>query len=301
MTTAPPPALYADLLERPRTLQVEANGVHFTYLEWGKPDGPLVLCLHGFPDTPETWKTLGPVLGRAGYRVVAPYTRGYYPTDLPARDDEGAATLGQDAIALIQALGAEKAVVIGHDWGALAAYAANSIAPQRISRLVLVAIPHPSALAPSAVLGKASHFLTLPLPGAVGAFEANDVSGVDRILRKWSPNWHPTPETLDAIKRPFRHPGGTDAILGYYRAFARDQLQVAMGQAEPFKFTSVAQPALVVYGDADGALDPAFFDKSRPYFTGPYTALSFHGAGHFPQSEDPGRFAEAVKAFLATP
>src|SRR5262245_64260522 len=94
---------------------VDANGLRFGYLEQGS--GPLVLLLHGFPDTALTWDRAMPALAQAGYRAVAPFMRGYAPTAIPADGAYDTETLGKDAIALIHALGADAAVVIGHDWG----------------------------------------------------------------------------------------------------------------------------------------------------------------------------------------
>src|ERR1700683_576905 len=106
---------------------VTANGLRFAYLEQGQ--GPLVLLVHGFPDTPHTWDRVMPEVARAGYRVVAPYTRGYHPTEIPPNGPFDADTLGRDLIGLIEALGEKQAIVVGHDFGAGAAYAAAAIAP----------------------------------------------------------------------------------------------------------------------------------------------------------------------------
>src|SRR5580704_11780688 len=93
---------------------VDANGLKFAYLEEGT--GPLVLLLHGFPDTAHTWDDLRPQLAAAGFRAVSPFTRGYHPTGVPDRDATQE-TLARDALALIEALGESSAVVVGHDWG----------------------------------------------------------------------------------------------------------------------------------------------------------------------------------------
>src|SRR5215475_6093312 len=99
-----------------RSGQVQANGIDFHYLEMGA--GPLVLCLHGFPDNAFTYRYLGPVLAEAGFRVVAPFMRGYAPTGRPKDERYQSVLLAQDAVALITALGVESANVVGHDWGA---------------------------------------------------------------------------------------------------------------------------------------------------------------------------------------
>src|SRR3954451_8608552 len=100
---------------------VVANGLEFHYLATGS--GPLALCLHGFPDSPWTYRYLLPELARAGYRAVTPFMRGYAPTEVPADGRYHPSALAADVVALHQAWGgAARAVLIAHDWGAVAAY-----------------------------------------------------------------------------------------------------------------------------------------------------------------------------------
>ena len=106
---------------------IHANGIRFAYLEEGA--GPLVLMLHGFPDTALTWDHLRPELAKLGFRAVSPFMRGYSPTEVPDAPID-ARVLGEDAVALVKALGEEEAILIGHDWGAVAAYAAVSLHPE---------------------------------------------------------------------------------------------------------------------------------------------------------------------------
>lgn len=134
MIQAPPPALAAPgpdvqaLLTLPREAVVTVNGVKLACLVWGPPEpsAPLVLALHGFPDAASTWKDLGPVLARAGYRVVAPNTRGYWPSGPAPDGDYSTTALAKDALALMDAFGAKRAAIVGHDWGAATATTAAS-------------------------------------------------------------------------------------------------------------------------------------------------------------------------------
>ena len=105
--------------------RITANGLQFSYLEAGPANGPLALCLHGFPDSAHTWRYLLPELGNAGFHAVAPFLRGYAPTEIPTDGRYQVGALARDANALHEALGGkDDAVIIGHDWGALTAYAA---------------------------------------------------------------------------------------------------------------------------------------------------------------------------------
>src|ERR1700704_6943291 len=112
---------------------VQANGLRFQYLEMGS--GPLALCLHGFPDSPWTYRYLLPQLAQAGYRAVAPFMRGYAPTQIPLDGDFSTNALASDPNALHEVLGGDSnAVLIAHDWGAVAAWGALADGPARWRR-----------------------------------------------------------------------------------------------------------------------------------------------------------------------
>ncbi|MDB4930439.1 MAG: hypothetical protein JWM10_2923 [Myxococcaceae bacterium] len=262
------------------TRRVEANGVPFTVIEEGA--GPLVLLVHGFPDTAHTWDAVRPALARAGFRAASPFTRGYAPTGIPADGRYDSDTLGRDVVALITALGEERAVVVGHDWGASAAYSAAALAPERVSKLVTVAIPHPASLRPTpAKAWGARHFVTLRLPGAVARTRADDFAEVDTLVRRWSPGWDvPAGETA-AVKESFRAPGSLDAALGYYRAM-RPWLPSSLRRR-------ISVPTVSFSGDTDGVLDHDDFERARSWFKNGYEVVRMPG-GHFLHREHPERF-----------
>ena len=144
---------------------ISANGLDFAYLEAGPSDGPLALCLHGFPDAAPTWNPLLAALGDAGFHAVAPWLRGYAPTSIPSDGLYGVGLLEQDANALHEALGGdERAVIIGHDWGAIATYGIAVAAPDRWRRVVGsdVASAQPKWFAQSA--GVVVHAVPLQTP-----------------------------------------------------------------------------------------------------------------------------------------
>lgn len=274
---------------------IQANGLAFAYDEVGS--GPLALCLHGFPDTAETWSDFLPRLAEAGYRAVAPNMRGYLPTEIPTDGNYSGLALGQDVIGLIEALGAETAVVIAHDWGALAAYSAANQQPECIDKLVTVAIPHPRSLRSSiSGLWKARHFITYQFrQAAIRKYRRDDFAAVDEIYRRWSPNWAFDVEELTAVKQAFRQPGGVEAALGYYWSFwqeARDQSvqKVLNGK------TSVE--TLTIVGDSDGALSLDAMTRTRAAFTGSYDYKILPQVGHFLHREAPDLFAKTVLDFL---
>ena len=259
---------------------VKANGIAFTCLEEG--EGPLVLLVHGFPDTAHSWDAVRPALAAAGYRAVSPFTRGYAPTSQPPDGDYRMEALADDVVALIEALGAESAIVIGHDWGSPAAHGAAIKAPSRVKMLVTVAIPHPASvrLTP-ALVWKARHFIAFRRRRAADKLRANDFTHVDELVRRWSPAWNPPPEETAAVKRAFAEPGCVEAALGYYRA---------AGNSVPrFLRAPVEVPTLAFAGATDPAAGPAFFERARRWYRAGYEVVTLPG-GHFLHREHPAEF-----------
>jgi pimeloyl-ACP methyl ester carboxylesterase len=273
---------------------IGANGIDFAYVEAGR--GPLVLLLHGYPETPLVWAQIMPALAHAGYHAVAPYMRGYPPTSAPIDGDYSVRALGQDALALIKALGYERATIIGHDWGATAGYAAAVRAPQKIDKLVAVSIPHPVALEgdPSALI-KARHFLVYQLPFMEWWLATKNLCHVDAIYARWAPGWVPPESMLTAIKQALRTDAGFRNALGYYRSFFKRR------PTEPGDLNGkslIGVPTLVIVGENDGAVDAARFAKARARFSGPYEFVAFAKSGHFPEMEEAQRFNSQVLRFL---
>jgi pimeloyl-ACP methyl ester carboxylesterase len=266
---------------------VDANGLHFAYLEEGR--GPLVLMLHGFPDTAHTWDDLRSRIAAKGYRAVSPFMRGYRPTAVPAHDADQE-TLAHDVIALIEALGATDAVVIGHDWGASAAYGAAALASQRVTKLFVLAIPHPGALKPSLrKLWGVRHFAAYKLPGAPKRFVRNDFAALPAIYRRWSPNWCPDPGEFDAVRASLSDSASLNAAFGYYRKLSPTP------SASLKKRISV--PTVVFAGLGDPVTEPADYRHAARMFTGDYIVEEVDG-GHFMHREHPGAFAERLLKYL---
>ena len=267
---------------------VQANGLSFACLEEGT--GPLVLLLHGFPDTAHTWDSTRPALAAAGYRAVSPFMRGYAPTAIPTDGDYRIDALAHDVAALIEALGEERAIVIGHDWGASAAYGAAILFPERVSFLVTLAIPHPASLRPSpALLWKVRHFFSLRRRGAAERMRADGFAYVDELLHRWSPAWSVPPDESSAVKRAFAEPGCVEAAIGYYRAL-RPRLPAS--QRGPIRM-----PAVGFAGATDFATQPSDFERARRLYKDAYDVVVLPG-GHFLHREHPDQFNAELLARL---
>jgi pimeloyl-ACP methyl ester carboxylesterase len=268
---------------------VEANGIRFAYLTAG--NGPLVLLLHGFPDTAHTWEHVMPQLAAAGYRAVAPFMRGYHPTAVAPDGKYDTDTLGRDVLALIQALGEQRAIVVGHDWGASAAYSAAAVGPERVRLLVTLAIPHPRGIKPTPRLAwSLRHFITLRGKRAADKLRANDFAYVDELVRRWSPAWKDLPAAETArVKAAFREPGCAEAACQYYAQIQPPRLPASHK-------LPITVPAVAVAGEHDN-LAPRLYEKARHCFTSSYEVVQVPG-GHFMHREHPQVFATELLRVL---
>lgn len=238
----------------------------------------MAVLVHGFPDTPHGWDVIGQGLAAAGAFVVAPFLRGYAPS-AAGPEDTTARDLGEDVCGLVTALGVERVHLVGHDWGAEAAYAAVGLAPEKFHTLTTIAIPHRATLKPTLGLAWAiRHFATLSLPGAEARFAKDDFAMIEKLIRRWSPTWKFSAEELAPIKACFRAPGTVHAALGYYRAAA---LRTPDFMAKP-----VTVPTLNVAGADDPGVRPAAFESTRSQYRSGFEVLVVPG-GHFCHRESP--------------
>jgi len=280
-----------------------ANGLRFATLEAG--EGPLVLCLHGFPDTAYSFRHQLPALAAAGFRAVAPFMRGYAPTEIPADGRYQTAVLAQDVVALIDALGYSTAYLFGHDWGALAAYGAAIIAPEKIPKLVTAAVPYgPSVL--NAFLSnydqqrRSWYMFFFQHPFSDPAVAHDDFRFLERLWQDWSPGWKYPAEDLDALKRMFRVRGVLQAALGYYRAtlnpanqdpaLAELQLRISMSPIEV--------PALVFHGARDACMGVELLEGMEMLFPKGLRKVVVREAGHFLHMEKPDEINRVLIEFL---
>ena len=269
---------------------VSANGVDFTYLTCGT--GPLALCLHGFPDSPHSWRHLLPALAEAGFQAVAPFTRGYAPTSLAPDRMYQTGALSADANALHEALGGDaRAVIVGHDWGAPSAYGAVASEPQRWAKVVGMSVPPGPAFglafATNLEQVKRSWYMFYfqhPLSDMV--VPSNDLAFIDLLWRDWSPG-HDSTIDAENCKACLREPANLQAALSYYRCTLGagprdpryDEIQSA-GSGE------LAVPTLYLHGTNDGCIGIEVAESVRAL--SPWvTVETVEGAGHFLQLERP--------------
>jgi len=286
--------------------QIDAGLLNVGYVDFGPADGPAVLLLHGWPYDIHSYSDVVPLLTQAGYRVLVPYLRGFGTTRFlsgeTVRNGEQAA-LAVDAIAFLDALGIEHAVVAGFDWGARTADIVAAVWPERCDGLVSVS----GYLIGNQQTGK------IPLPPEVElqwwyqyyfATERGR-AGYDRNRREFnkliwriaSPDWDFDDATFERTAAAFDNPDHVDVVVHNYRW----RLGLADGEAEYAELEErlaeapvITVPAITLEGDANGAPHPepaAYATK----FSGPYTHRTIEsGIGHNIPQEAPTAFADAI-------
>jgi pimeloyl-ACP methyl ester carboxylesterase len=278
---------------------VRANGITFAYLEQGS--GPLVLLFHGFPDIAWTWEPQMQALADAGYRAVAPFIRGYPPTEVGGYYD--LATNASDAAGLIDALGdGEPASVVGHDWGATMVYGVSAASPEKVRRAVAIAVPLPRAAAGiftmPEVLHANFHFWFFQLAGfPEAALTANDYAFIDYLWRVWEPG-HDEADHLKRVKETLARPGALDAALGYYRAVLDPaRWDPALADMGSMLSRDIPVPTLTIFGSRDLLQEVA--REQGQYFTGAYRQEIVDGGSHFVHRSRPERVTELIVGWLS--
>ncbi len=286
--------------------QIEAGLLDVGYVEAGPADGPAVLLLHGWPYDIHSYEEVAPLLARAGRRVIVPYLRGYGSTRFLSQETPRSgeqAALALDAIALLDALGVEQAVVAGFDWGARSAAILAAIWPERVSGLVSV----------SGYLIGSQAGANVPLPPEAELqwwyqyYFATDkgLAGYEKYRRElakliWklaSPRWDFDDSTFDRSAASLENPDQVAIVIDNYRwrlALSAGEPDCSAIEAQLAQAPAITVPTITLEGDANGAPHPepsAYAAK----FAGPYEHRTVTGGiGHNLPQEAPTAFVAAV-------
>ena len=249
--------------------EIEANGLTFRAREHG--EGAPVLLLHGFPETSRMWVPLMERLGVEGFHCLAPDQRGYSPGARPADADEYTYDhFADDVFGLMDAMGWERAHLIGHDWGGLAGWAAVDKRPERVLSWVPMSVPHirafGTAIRENEEQRQRSGYVQffLQVGTAEAALSANDYQALRNIYK----DTHSAEEIEECIA-VLSEEGALTGALNWYRGTSG----IRPDHAEGGKFGPVATPTLHIWGNADTAIGRVATMATREQMTGPYELL----------------------------
>lgn len=277
------------------------------YLEMGAPTRPAVLLLHGWPDDATTWDGVMPRLVAAGYRVIAPFLRGFGNTaflseSTPRTGNSG--ILAMDAMELMDQLGIERFAVVGHDWGSNTAEALAVGWPGRVSRMALLSSPPRLGGTPTPPFRHAQlewyHWFQATKRGAEAV--RKDPIGFAHIMwENWSPRGWFDEAAFNKTAESWKNPDFVDVTLHSYRARWEeagpdpDSLKL---EQEIKATKTLSLPVLYVQGEADGVNPPYVSENVHEKFTGYFKRVLMPGVGHFPSREAPEALAAHLLEFL---
>lgn len=251
------------------------DGLRFNVIVEG--EGPPVLLLHGFPDDHTVWRHQIPALVAAGYRVIAPDTRGAGDSDMPPREaDYAIDRLVRDMIAVLDALGVRRVRLIGHDWGAVIGWHLALLHPERVERYIALSVGHPKAYARGGLMQKLKGYYVL-LIQLRGFAEWLVRLGNWRLLRWMVGDDAEFPRMRERLRRPGRLTAG----FNYYRA--------NLGRLTRPHLPRAQVPVTGIYSDGDRFLTEGQMLASAAYCDAGWTYVHVDGVGHWLQLAAPAR------------
>ena len=264
-----------------------------TFTVQDEGDGPaVVLLLHGFPDSHVLWRHQVSALVDAGYRVIVPDLRGFGESSKPAEIERyGVLDLVGDVLGILDSVGVQRANVVGHDWGAVLAWAMAAFVPDRVDHLAALSVGHPLAFADVgfAQRQKSWYMLLFQFEDIAERWlSANDFAN----MRAWSR--HPD---IDRVVAGLSRAGALTAALNWYRANVHPRTWLE----PPLVFPQVQAPTMGVWSSGDFALDEAGMTGSNRYVDGPWRYERIEGAGHWMQLEAADKLTALLVDFLPRP
>lgn len=265
-------------------------GLTFEVRDEGPLDGDVVVLLHGFPQLNSSWDRVAPLLHAQGLRTLAPNQRGYSPGARPrGRRAYRSSELVEDVLALTDLAGGPVHLV-GHDWGAAAAWATAMVAPEKLRTLTAVSVPHPGAFMAAMPRGQALdswYMAFFNLPRLPERMLANPRTGGWFLRRSGM-----TPGMMADFRREIVEGGALSGGLGWYRALAFSR--------PAFFRTHVRVPTTYVWSDDDVFLGRAGAERCERYVDGAYAFEVIEGASHWIPDERPEELASAILERIAS-
>lgn len=287
---------------------LRANGLEFSATRTGSTDGEVVLCIHGFPDTPATFRHQMTELAGLGFDVVAPHLRGYEPSSQPHDNDYDIMTLAGDVIGWLDDLDVERAHLVGHDWGAVITYVVAAHYPDRVRTATALAIP-PLVRIPSAVrrvprqLLRSWYMTWFQIPGLSDrSLRARDWWLLKRLWRTWSPQYSMSAGEWTDVRGMFEEEGVVSGALAYYRQNATPPVLLGIRRPPVMTQPTIAVPMLILNGAEDGCMDRRMFGVGIHVADFPEDVehVEVSDAGHFLHLERPDAVNELIRRHLTS-
>ncbi len=284
-------------------LILERDGLILKANVYGESDWPLVILIHGFPDTPHSWDGVIPSLVQAGYRVLVPWLRGYTADSAKRHAQYGLMPAADDILAWKDALNVQSAHMVGHDWGAAIAMVLCNLAPTAWLSLSLLAVPPiPKMIRlPYAVrsfykqLRMSSYMLIMQSNWAEYLLSNQRASYVQQIWKTWSPSWSFSEADFQPTRTAFSNPDIAWAASRYYRAlFSLHRAASRQGGAHLIRPVTI--PTLAMAGLDDGCMNIHLHKKlSQPKgYNTQIRSVYLPDCGHFLQAEQPETVAREL-------
>ncbi|MFC3689553.1 alpha/beta fold hydrolase [Aquipuribacter hungaricus] len=286
--------------------RVDVGGTTLALTEAGPPDGPAVVLLHGFPDSRQMWRAQVDALAAAGHRVLAPDLRGYGQSDRPAGTASYALPLlVEDVAGLMRARGVGRAALVGHDWGAVLAWAVVAARPDLVDRLAVVSVGHPAARAAAGLEQqvKGTYILAFLVPGL--AERLLPLGGWWWLRRAWGGRSTASTPGLARQVEDMSRPGALTAALSWYRAnvplprpLGRRRARPRAAGAPPRVRRPVDCPVMGVWSTGDPVLTEAQMTGTAAHVAGPWRYERVQGAGHWVPEDAPEHLSALLVDFL---
>lgn len=273
--------------------QFQRDGLVFDVRDAGPSDGPVVVLLHGFPQHNDSWDAVIERLVAQGYRCLAPNQRGYSAGARPTRRrDYRTSALVADVGALIDASGAQRVHLVGHDWGALVAWAVAADMPERLATLSPISVPHPAAFVKSFVTsrqGLASWYMYFfQLPGIPEWLMKRRKGAVVSQVLQWGGL---TAAAAERDAQAMKEPGAMKAAIHWYRAIPFSK--------PPSSVQKISVPTMYVWSDRDIALLPKAAHDTARYVTGEYRFEVMPDVSHWIPDVEPDTLADLLLDWFA--
>lgn len=265
--------------------EADSSGVKIHYAHMGK--GPVLIMVHGFPDYWYSWRDQMPTLAKK-FHVVAIDQRGYNKSGQPEGVENYAVPkLVGDVVAVLKDVGAEKATILGHDWGGMVAWSFAMAHPDKTERLIILNLPHPRGLLRELRENpkqeeNSQYARNFQLPGAAGFLTAEAISG-----------WVKEPEARKKYIEAFKQ-SSFESMLNYYKA---NYPRAPYEESEQIK-TQVKCPVLVIHGLDDEALLDGALNGTWRWIDNELTLVTIPGAGHFVHRDKPKQVTRAIAGWL---